>query len=79
MLFGWDWKPCNKHQTPGFDTLPSIRYNLQSEPFFEAIVLNAVVEEIMEDNTIATVYTNDASSRSGVGLYVIQSLTINGE
>ena len=41
------------------------------------MALNAIVEEIMKDVTTAcTVYTNDGSSRSGLGSYVVQSLTI---
>ena len=43
------------------------------------MVLNAIVHEIMKDDTTTTVYTNDGSSRNGVGSYVVQSLTINGE
>ena len=31
------------------------------EPFFEAIALNARVEEIMKDDTTNTVYANDGS------------------
>ena len=50
----------------------------QTEPFFEVMALNAIVEEIMKEGNIATVYANDGSSRSGVGSYVVQSLTING-
>ena len=35
MLFGREWKPYNKHQTPDLDTLPSMRNILQIEPFFK--------------------------------------------
>ena len=63
MLFGREWKPCDKHQTS----------------FFEAMALNAIAEEIMKEDTTATLYTDNGSSRSGVGSYVLQSLTINGE
>ena len=52
----------------------------QIEHFFESMALNAIVEEIMKDDTIAyTLYTTDGSSQSGVGSYVVQSLTINRE
>ena len=71
MLFSQEWKPYNKHQTPDLDTLPSIRNILQIEPFFEAMALNAIVEETMKDVTISTVYANDGSSRSGVGSYIV--------
>ena len=46
--------------------------------FSEAMALNAIVEEIMKDDTTTTVYTDDGSSRNGVGSYVVQSLKING-
>ena len=79
MLFGREWKPFNKHQTPDLDTLPSMRNILQTEPLLEAMALNVIVEEIMKDDTIATVSANDGSSLSGVVSYVVHSLTINGE
>ena len=43
------------------------------------MTLHAIVEEIMKDDTTATVYVTDGSLRSWVGFYVVQSLTINGE
>ena len=43
------------------------------------MALNAIVEEIMIDDTTATVYTNNGSSQSGVGSCVVQSLTTNGQ
>ena len=43
------------------------------------MALNAIAEEMMRDdsNTCIT-YSNDGSSMSGVGAYVVQSLTISG-
>ena len=46
----------NKHQKLDLDTLPSMRNILQIELFFEATAFNAIVEEIMKDDTTATVY-----------------------
>ena len=43
------------------------------------MALNAIVEEIIKDDTTATVYPNDHSSQSGVGSYVVQSLTSIGD
>ena len=48
-----------------------MRNILQIEPFFEAIGLNAIVEEIMKDGTTATAYASVGSSRSGVESYVV--------
>ena len=62
MLLGGEWKPYNTHQTLDLDTLPSMRNILQIEHFFEAMALNAIVEETMKnDNTAYTVYENDVS------------------
>ena len=73
MLFSQEWKPYNKHQTPDLDTLPSMRNILQIELYFEAMALNAIVAEIMTDDTTTTVFANDGSSRDAVGFYVVQS------
>ena len=48
-MFGREWKPYNKHQTHDLDTLPSMKNILQTELFFEAIALNAILEEIMKN------------------------------
>ena len=79
MLFGREWKPFNKHQIPDLDTLPTMRNILQIEPFFEAMTLNALVKEVMKDDTTATVYANDGFSRSGVGSYAVEPVTVNRE
>ena len=43
------------------------------------MALRAIVDEIMSSETDAAItYSNDDSSMSGVGSYVVQSLTING-
>lgn len=44
----------------------------------EAMALGSIVEEVMTDGAIIT-YSNDGSAQSGVGSYVVQSLTINGK
>ena len=71
MSFGQEWKPYNKHQTPDLDTLPSMRNKLQIEPLLEAMTLNAIVEEIMEDDTTAIEYAIDGSSRRAIDSYVL--------
>ena len=80
MLFGWELESYNTHQTPDLDTLPKMRNILQIKHLFEAMTLNAIVGEIMKAVTTAcTVYANDGSSRSGLGYYIVQSLTIISE
>ena len=46
--------------------------------YVEAIALSLIVEEMMTGNAVVT-YSNDGSSQSGVGSYVVQSITINGK
>ena len=71
MLLRREWKPYNKHQTPDLDTLPIIWKILKIKTFFfEAMALNAIVEEIMKDETTATVYANDGSPQSRIGSYI---------
>ena len=71
MLLRREWKPYNKHQTPDLDTLPSMRNKLQIEPLLEAMTLNAIVEEIMKDDTTAIEYAIDGSSRRAIDSYVL--------
>ena len=50
----------------------------QTEPFFEVMALNAIVEDIMKnDSEKCVTYLNDGSSMSNVGSYCVQSLTLN--
>ena len=78
LIFGRSWKPYDKDSTPDLDTLPSMANMRENEPMFEALALNAIVEELMAEGNHAKVYANDGSSRSGVGSFVVKSLTING-
>ena len=69
-----------KHETPDLNTLPSMDNIRQTEPLFEEMALNAIVREMMENGSSSTVtYSNDGSSRSGTGSYVVKSLTANGK
>ena len=80
QLFGLDWKPHNKDMTPDLDTLPCMDNLRKTEPFFEAMALNKIVEEMMHEGSETVItYSNDGSSRSGVGSFVVQSLNINGK
>ena len=78
MLYDRQWK---HYKTKGNNdlTLPSMKNILHTEPLFEAMALNAIVEEMMDENIQASItFPNDRSSMSGVGAYEVQSLTING-
>ena len=78
-LFGREWRPYSKNEIPDLNTLPSMRNIIHTEPSFEAMALNAIVEEMMKDECNACItYSNDGSSMNGVGAYVVQSLMIDG-
>ena len=78
LIFGRSLKSYDKYSTPDLDTLQSMTNMRENEPLFEALALNAIVEELVAEGNHAKVYANDGSSRSGVGSFVVQSLTING-
>ena len=42
------------------------------------MVLSSITEEMMNSENSTFVYSNDGSAMSGVGNYVVQSVTING-
>ena len=78
-LFGREWRPYTPREERDLNTLPSMKNLVHTEPYFEAITLSSIVEEVMSEDTIASItYSNDGSSVSEVGSYVVQSLTLNG-
>ena len=78
MLYDCQWKHYKTKRNNDL-TLPSKKNILHTEPLFEAMALNAIVEEMMDENIQASItFPNDRSSMSGVGAYEVQSLTING-
>ena len=52
----------------------------RTEAYVEALVLSGIAHDIMssEDETVVT-YSNDGSSQSGVGGYIVQSFSIDGK
>ena len=51
---------------------------VRTEQYIEAIVISTIVDEIMLDDIVScVVYSNDGSSQSVRGSYVVQSLTVN--
>ena len=52
----------------------------RTEAYVEALVLSGIAHYIMssEDETVVT-YSNDGSSQSGVGGYIVQSFSIDGK
>ena len=79
-LFQRKWK-VHAGDASGTDnnTLPSSSNIRRTEAYMEAMALSCVVDEIMkEDSKACVVYSNDGSSQSVTGNYVVQSLTVNG-
>ena len=47
------------------------------EPYLEAVALSTIIEEVMKGGK-CVVYGNDGSAQSGIGNYVVQSITLDG-
>ena len=79
MLLGQKWKvfASDKHGTDNI-TLPSMNNAVRTEQYIEAIVISTIVDEIMLDDIVScVVYSNDRSSQSVRGSYVVQSPSVN--
>ena len=80
ILFGRNWKAFKLKGDADCNTMPAMSSLRRTEPCMEAMALCAIVEDMMKEMGEATiVYSNDGSSLSGVGSYVVQSLTVNGK
>ena len=78
-FFGREWRPYTPREERDLNILPSVKNLAHTEPYFETMALSSIVEEMMSEDTIASItYSNDGSSMSGVDSYVVQSLTLNG-
>ena len=69
-LFNRKWKYFDPEKPTDCNTLPTGSNMRRIEPYLEAMALSTIVEEVM--------YANDGSAMSGVGSYVVQSITIDG-
>ena len=73
---------CNDQNDESFidnNTLPFPSTARKIERYMEAMALARIVDDIMqEDSETCVVYSNDGSAQSGLGKYIVQSLTING-
>ena len=76
-----DWKMFNEKYDESFidNTLPFPSTARKIERYMKAMALARIVDDIMqEDSETCVVYYNDGSAQSGLGKYIVQSLTING-
>ena len=76
-LFGRNWQFYDPEKPTDDNTLPAASNTRRVEPYLEAMALSTIVEEVMNGSK-AVMYANDGSAMSGVGNYVIQSITIDG-
>ena len=78
MLFDRKWKvPSSEEHGTDNNTLPSMPNTRRTESYMEAMSLCNIVEGIMQDSETCVAYSNDGSSQSITGNYVVQSLTVN--
>ena len=76
-LFGRNWQFYDPEKPTDDNTLPAASNTRRVEPYLEAMALSTIVEEVMNGSK-AVMYANDGSAMSGVGNYVVQSITIDG-
>ena len=79
ILFWREWRPYAPREEHDLNTLPSMKNLVHTEPYFKAMALSLIVEEMMSEDTITSIaYSNDGSSMSGLGSNAVQSLTLSG-
>ena len=78
-LFGRQWKVFESNKPVDKNTLPASSNVKRIEPYVEAMVLSSITEQIMCSNDSTIVYSNDGSALSGVGNFVVQSISIDGK
>jgi len=79
LLFGRNWNVYSPNQDIDKNSLPSMSNARRTEKLAEAQVLSEIAEEMMSTESPCVVYSNDGSSQSRTGSYVVQSFTINGK
>ena len=73
------WKVYKPNEPYDINTLPGSSNFYRLDPYLKAMVLCSITEQMMISNNFTIVYSNDGSGMSGVGNYVVQSVTINGK
>ena len=84
ILFGRqefrEWKIYEKGKEVDYNTLPAPTNMNRTKPYFEIMILASIVTEIMSPESETTItYSNDGSSKSGAGSFIVQSFIINGK
>ena len=74
-----EWKVHEDNEDYDRNALPCSSNSRCVENYVEAAALAAIADEMMnEDNDSTITYSHDGSAKSGVGSFVVQSITING-
>ena len=84
ILFGRqefrELKIYEKGKEVDYNTLPAPTNMNRTKPYFEIMILASIVTEIMSPESETTItYSNDGSSKSGAGNFIVQSFIINGK
>ena len=85
ILFGrkdlGEWKLYEKNKVADVNTLPAPSNINRTEQYAEAMVFAGIATEIMSPDSEDTVFTysNDGSSKSRVGSFIVPSFMINGK
>ena len=61
------------------NTLSAINNTNRTEAHVEALILAGKTNEMSSEMETVVTYSNDGSAQSGVGIYVVQSFSINGK
>ena len=72
------WKVFKHNKLYDLKTLQASSNTNRLDPYVEAMVLSSITEQMMNNEISTIVYSNYGSGMSGVGNYVVQSVTING-
>ena len=75
-----EWKTFTDGVPTDQNTLPAPQNINRTETYVEALVLSGIAHDIMSsDSETVVTYSNDGSSQSGVGGYIVQSFSIDGK
>ena len=72
------WKVFKHNKPHDVNTLPASSNINRLDPYVEAMVLSSITEQMINSENSTIVYSNDGFGLSGVGNYVVQSVTTNG-
>ena len=80
ILFGRNWKEYYPNQSIDNNSLPCLSNLRRTERYAEALVLWAMVEEIVSNNTKScVVYSSDGSGQSGEWCWQLRRPIINNK